>query len=195
MVPAGNEPGTTVRRHRREPTMTDEARWYYVGSFGQLGPLTKGQIEELIEGGVIERSTFVWEPAMTDWLPAGNIAALSPMFSQYATSVSPPPVPGTVPPITFQSSQQKVQSVQMQQFGASRTLQLQVSDKGRTAAGVLQLLLPGVGRMYLGYAAIGVLQLVVALCTGVGIVWSIVDGILILSGKLQLDGYGRVIED
>lgn len=174
--------------------MADEARWYYVGTFGQLGPLTKEQLEELIEGGVIERSTFVWEPAMTDWLPAGNVAQLSSCFAQFAT-VSPPPVPGAVPPVTFQSGQQRMQSVQMQHYGTTRTLHLLPSDKNRTAAGVLQLLLPGVGRMYLGYLAIGLLQLLVAVCTGVGWIWSIIDGILILSGKLQIDGYGRALED
>ena len=50
--------------------------------------------------------------------------------------------------------------------------------------------------MYLGYAAIGVLQLVVTICTGgVGVLWPLVDGILILSGTVKHDGYGRTLKE
>ena len=67
------------------------------------------------------------------------------------------------------------------------------SDKNRTLAGVLQLFLPGIGRMYLGYYAYGTLQLVLFLCTGVLWLWSFVDGIIILSGGVKYDGFGRVL--
>jgi hypothetical protein len=49
--------------------------------------------------------------------------------------------------------------------------------------------------MYLGYAAIGVLQLVLFACTGVGIVWAWVDGIIILSGGVKFDGLGRPLNN
>jgi TM2 domain-containing membrane protein YozV len=68
------------------------------------------------------------------------------------------------------------------------------SDRSRTAAGILQIFLPGVGRMYLGYTAYGVLQLFLALC-GVGFLWSFIDGIIILTGGVKLDGYGRHLQD
>jgi TM2 domain-containing membrane protein YozV len=54
---------------------------------------------------------------------------------------------------------------------------------------------PGVGRMYMGYGAIGVLQLVLTLCGGVGYIWSFIDGIIILSGGVKMDGYGRQMKD
>ena len=63
------------------------------------------------------------------------------------------------------------------------------SDRSRAVGGVLQLF-PGVGRMYLGYWAHGVLQLVFTLC-GFGLLWSWVDGLYILAGGVKLDGYGR----
>lgn len=69
------------------------------------------------------------------------------------------------------------------------------SDRSRTLAGILQLVLPGVGRIYLGYAAYGVLQLVLTFCFLVGLLWSFIDGILILAGSPKLDGYGRVLGD
>jgi TM2 domain-containing membrane protein YozV len=67
------------------------------------------------------------------------------------------------------------------------------SDKSRNVAGTLQLL-PGFGRMYLGYGALGAMQFALAFCMGVGFAWSWIDGILILSGRVKLDGYGRTLE-
>jgi TM2 domain-containing membrane protein YozV len=69
------------------------------------------------------------------------------------------------------------------------------SDRNRTLAGVLNFI-PGAGRIYLGYWAIGVLQLVCTFMTcGVLWVWSIIDGIIILSGGVKTDGYGRALPD
>lgn len=56
---------------------------------------------------------------------------------------------------------------------------------------MLQIVLPGVGRMYAGYWALGVIQLLVALATAwIGAVWSFVDGILILTGHIRNDADG-----
>src|SRR5579859_2938673 len=38
--------------------------WYYIGHYGQLGPLTREQIDELVTGGVISRDTYVWRAGM-----------------------------------------------------------------------------------------------------------------------------------
>ncbi|MCM6773219.1 NINE protein [Nocardia sp. CDC159] len=62
------------------------------------------------------------------------------------------------------------------------------SDKSKLVAGLLQIFLgwAGVGRFYLGYPGIGVAQLVVSVVTcGVGHIWGIIDGILILTGKVR----------
>ncbi|HCE01225.1 MAG TPA: hypothetical protein DER07_09315 [Armatimonadetes bacterium] len=67
----------------------------------------------------------------------------------------------------------------------------EVMARSRVAAGVLQIVLPGVGRMYAGYWALGVIQLLVALATvWIGSVWSLVDGILILTGQIRNDADG-----
>lgn len=67
----------------------------------------------------------------------------------------------------------------------------EVMARSRVAAGVLQIVLPGVGRMYAGYWALGVIQLLVALATvWIGSVWSLVDGILILTGQMRNDADG-----
>ena len=182
--------------------MSEAASWYYVGSFGQLGPLTLEQMEELVEGGVIEKSTYVWKPTMTDWLPAGHVTDLLNSFKLVEPFESPPPVPGATPPVvqpTVSRQHQPATPVgptSIQTFAYNRSLMLPRSDKSRTASGILQLVFPGLGRMYLGYAALGVIQFVITVATcGFAHIWSMVDGILILSGKVRIDGYGRALED
>ena len=191
--------------------MSEAAAWYYVGSFGQLGPLTLEQMEELIDGGVIEKSTYVWKPSMNDWLPAGNVTDLMTAFKLVEPMASPPPVPGMVPPpavrpqavqnhiqapVQFSQSSSPSRLVSIQPQGYARTLHLPRSDKSRTISGVLLLVIPGAGRMYLGYAALGVIQFIITFATcGFGYFWSLVDGIMILSGKVGIDGYGRALED
>ncbi|MEV0267674.1 hypothetical protein AB0H43_02765 [Hamadaea sp. NPDC050747] len=93
------------------------------------------------------------------------------------------------------------------------------SDKGKLAAGLLQLLLPlvgvcGVGRLYAGHVGIGLTQLLAGLagivlgCCGVSLsmfivplvlvlitpgvaLWSMIDGVVILAGSDFRDGAGR----
>jgi len=179
------------------------AEWFYIGHYGQLGPLTRDQISELIEGGVIARETYVWKSGMTDWLPADKIPELGQSFSVIDPFVAPPPPPGSPPkpmsqlaPRQYAGSPslapmpQGYQSTPQQYYSGLR------SDKSRTLAGILNLFLPGVGRIYLGYAAIGALQIVVSIFTcGLGLLWPFIDGIIILAGGIKLDGYGRQLAD
>ena len=70
------------------------------------------------------------------------------------------------------------------------------SDKSKIVAGLLQILVPlGIGRMYMGQVGLGVAQLVVTLVTcGVGALWPIIDGILILING-GTDEHGRPLRD
>jgi TM2 domain-containing membrane protein YozV len=70
---------------------------------------------------------------------------------------------------------------------------LPYSDKQKLVAGLLQLVLPGVGRLYAGHTGIGIAQLV-SLLFCVGAVWGFIDAILILAGKVR-DGEGRPLRD
>ena len=181
------------------------ADWYYIGHYGQLGPLTLEQMDELVQGGVISHDTYVWRTGMTDWVHAASVSELNSSFSANAAFNAPPPPPMPAPPISPTSPkipgspyQSPSYSAAGGYYPASYTGHFPAlkSDRSRILAGILQLLLPfGVGRIYLGYAAYGVLQFVLVFCFGIGALWSFIDGILILAGTPKLDGYGRVLSD
>lgn len=71
------------------------------------------------------------------------------------------------------------------------------SDKSKLTAGLLELLallgIGGIGRFYIGDTGIGVAQLLTGLC-GIGLIWSIVDGVLMLVGSVN-DPQGRPLRD
>ena len=72
-----------------------------------------------------------------------------------------------------------------------------LSDKSKLVAGLLQIFLGGfgIGRFYLGYTTIGVLQIVVTICTlGFGALWGFIDGIIIVVGNVK-DPQGRTLRD
>jgi hypothetical protein len=191
------------------------AEWYYIGHYGQLGPLTQDQVDDLIGGGVIERDTFVWHPGLANWEQAAIVPELREKF--LATNVAPPPPPTapfrSAPPVPLRDSATLPQNPHgttagpysdpmtgypiMPSAGAYPAMSGPAlkSDRNRIAAGVLNIVLPGVGRMYLGYIAYGVLQLVVSIATcGIGTIWPFVDGILMLVGSVRTDGYGRSLD-
>lgn len=82
-------------------------------------------------------------------------------------------------------------------YGYEPTTGLPYSDKSKVVAGVLQLLVGGlgVGRFYKGDVGIGIAQVVVTLVTfGIGALWPFIDGILMLTGR-PLDRQGRPLRD
>lgn len=68
--------------------------WYYVGKFGQVGPLPEDHITDLAACGVISGETFVWCEGMSDWKRVGEVdvfrlkvpAAIPPPFAQMPSS-------------------------------------------------------------------------------------------------------------
>ena len=73
--------------------------------------------------------------------------------------------------------------------------------KSRTVAGVLGILLGGLGvhRFYLGFLGIGLAQIAVTIFTfGVGALWGFIEGILYLTqrtGQYSVDATGRPLRD
>lgn len=77
------------------------------------------------------------------------------------------------------------------QFGAP------FSDKQKLIAGLLQIFVGafGVGRFYTGHTGIAIAQIAVTWLTcGFGVIWPIIDGILMLTGKVT-DSDGRPLRD
>ena len=188
-------------------TAVQAAEWFYIGHYGQLGPLTRDQIDELISGGVIAKDTYIWRTGMSDWLHAAHVPELKSSFAVADPFTMPPPPPTNKPGAApIMPTAVAAPPLNPQGFGSWKTDALAPatsnmpvygikSDRSRVLAGILNLFLPGIGRIYLGHMAHGVLQLVLVLCFGVGYIWSFVDGIIILSGGVKYDGYGRVLTD
>ncbi|CAA9356180.1 MAG: hypothetical protein AVDCRST_MAG34-2111 [uncultured Nocardioidaceae bacterium] len=79
-------------------------------------------------------------------------------------------------------------------YGIHPETGLPYSDKSKLVAGLLQIFISGVGRMYIGQVGLGVAQLLVAIFTcGIGALWSIIDGIILLTSDSR-DAQGRILK-
>ena len=70
--------------------------------------------------------------------------------------------------------------------------------KYRLVAGLLGILVGcfGIHRLYLGDKTIAIVQLIVTIITcGVGGLWGVIEGLLLLYGKMDKDAYGNPLED
>ncbi len=54
----------------------------------QAGPMSLGEVAELIRGGKITMETYIWKPGMAEWKPAKEVNDVSPSFE-----VAPPEAP------------------------------------------------------------------------------------------------------
>lgn len=71
-------------------------------------------------------------------------------------------------------------------------------SKNRTTAALLSCFGGwfGLGRFYLGYMGIGIIQILVSMFTlGIGGIWPFIEGILIIKKKLNKDYYGHTLID
>jgi len=69
------------------------------------------------------------------------------------------------------------------------------SDKSKLVAGLLNIFVAGVGRMYIGQVGLGVAQLLVTIFTcGIGALWPVIDGIIILTKDDAKDAQGRILK-
>ena len=84
------------------------------------------------------------------------------------------------------------------QCGAGLTAMPPADAKSKLVAGILGILVGGLGvhRFYLGYIGIGIAQIAVTFITcGVGALWGLIEGILILTGSINTDADGRLLKD
>lgn len=112
-----------------------------------------------------------------------DLPAPHPSFLAPPQSYEPPPFPQPVyggMTTTYQTSASPVP----------------YSPKSRVVAGVLQIVLPfGAGRFYTGHIGIAVVQLLVVMVTfGLGAIWPLIDGIILLANG-GTDPQGRRLHD
>jgi len=75
---------------------------------------------------------------------------------------------------------------------------LNAGGKSKLIAGLLGIFLGGLGihRFYLGYTALGIIQIVVTTITlGAGSLWGFIEGILILTGTINKDAQGNPLDN
>jgi uncharacterized protein DUF1707/TM2 domain-containing protein len=126
-----------------------------------------------------------YEQRVTAALDAQTFGELRPLFKDlpapHPAFMNPPAVPAAPPPLPVPLSHAPNAPVVW-------------SDKSKIAAGLLQIMLPfGIGRFYTGHTHIAVAQLVLVF-VGVGVIWSIIDGILLLIYG-GTDPHGRRLRD
>lgn len=70
-------------------------------------------------------------------------------------------------------------------------------QKSKMTAGLLGILLGGFGvhNFYLGYTGKAIAQICLTFCFGIGYIWGLIEGILILTGKIDKDAKGIPLAD
>lgn len=70
-------------------------------------------------------------------------------------------------------------------------------QKSKMTAGLLGIFLGGLGihNFYLGYTGKAIAQIVLSLCFGIGAIWGLVEGIMILTGSIKTDANGVPLKD
>jgi TM2 domain-containing membrane protein YozV len=82
-------------------------------------------------------------------------------------------------------------------YGVDPMTGMPYSDKSKMVAGLLQIFLGsfGAGRFYTGHTGLAIAQIaVVWLTCGAGAIWTLIDGIMMLTGKVP-DAQGRPLRD
>ncbi len=128
--------------------------------------------------------------------PGGGPPGYPPGYPQaqpqnpYGAPQGPPMYAPGVAPTPFGAPMQSYGMVPAAPFGIDPLTGLPYSDKEKTTAGLLQIFLPSAGRFYLGHTGVGVAQLLLTFFCGVGLLWTLIDGIMMLTGSVR-DVNGR----
>ena len=77
------------------------------------------------------------------------------------------------------------------------TVQGQPEQKSRLVAGLLGIFVGGLGvhNFYLGYNNKAILDIVLSLFCGIGAIWGLIEGIMILTGSVTADANGVPLKE
>ena len=131
---------------------------------------------------------------------ASDVPSGSSFCSRCGARVSTVSVSAPAPAVLTSSSQlgQPLSPValrgQAASYGIDPKTGLPFSHRSKVVAGVLQICLGGlgIGRFYTGHVGIAIAQIAVTFLTcGLGAIWPVIDGILMLVGDSPRDADGR----
>lgn len=66
-----------------------QVSFYYVNQGQQQGPVSLGELKNLVSTGVVQKDTLVWYAGLAAWEKAGDNAEVASLFQN-----TPPPIPG-----------------------------------------------------------------------------------------------------
>lgn len=71
------------------------------------------------------------------------------------------------------------------------------TQKSKMAAGLLGIFLGGLGihNFYLGNTGKAIAQIALSFCCGIGAIWGLIEGIMILTGSINTDANGVPLKD
>ena len=166
-------------------------RWWYEQGGETKGPVEDEEIRNLVQQGVLNSSSQILQEGSTQWTTVGEHE------SELGITSSAPPSWGEAAAAApgaggYQGQQPGYPGGQPYYAGQPGGPAGPVSDKEFLTALLLSIFLGGLGvdRFYLGYTGLGVAKLLTL--GGCGI-WSIIDIIMIATGKLG-DSEGRPLK-
>lgn len=153
--------------------------WYIIQDGRQVGPLQKSDLLNYNING----SSMVWHEGMANWQPASAVAELQDLLNGYTPGGAPRP---QCPP---QHPEQGFNQGYGQGYGQGYNQGFnqgyyQKSDKSKVTAGILALLLGGLGiqYFYLGKVGGGFITILLTLVTcGIWEIITFIQGILMLT--------------
>lgn len=179
--------------------------YFVVGQDGsRYGPADVDTLVQWAREGRLVANSQLIERGSERQLHAGDLPALSTILGSSAPSQ--PPQPGVrierdgYPAQTYPGNRPYSLGAappNYQPMPLGYGPQPHLSHRSKVLAGVLGLLLGtfGVHRFYLGYTGIGMLQLILGICScGISGIWGFIEGIIILTGGMQ-DVDGRDLRD
>ena len=86
---AMNSTFQNTARTQTNNQMTEPPRFLYAIVGGrQQGPMSLGEVAELIRNGQVTMDTYIWKPGMPEWKRASEVDDLNPTFE-----IAPPAAP------------------------------------------------------------------------------------------------------
>ena len=81
--------------------------------------------------------------------------------------------------------------------GAAQQVPYGVEQKSKLTAGLLGIFLGGLGihNFYLGFTGKAIAQICLSFCFGIGAIWGLIEGIMILTGSINKDAKGIPLKD